>query len=201
MRRELKIIVLFLAIFTVIAGVAYPLLVTGIAQVAFYHQANGSLIEQNGAITGSELIGQPFSDPKYFWPRPSATTPVPYNAASSGGSNLGPLNGDLHKQVAQRTAALKAADPTATAPAPVDLVTASASGLDPDITPAAAEYQVPRVAQARNLAEQQVRDLVARHTLYRTLGLWGERRVNVLLLNLALDELAAAPQTQSRPHD
>jgi K+-transporting ATPase ATPase C chain len=139
---------------------------------------------------GSELIGQAFSDPRYFWSRPSATAPVPYNAGSSGGSNLGPTNPDLGKQVQERVEALRAADPGNTRPVPVDLVTASASGLDPDLSPAAAEFQVPRVARARGLAESAVRDLVSAHTSPRFLGVLGEPRVNVLELNLALDERA-----------
>jgi potassium-transporting ATPase KdpC subunit len=189
MRRQLKIIVLFLAIFTVITGVAYPLIVTGIAQVAFHHQANGSLIEKNDSITGSELIGQHFSDPKYFWGRLSATSPVPYNAGASSGSNYGPSNPELTKAVQARLEALKAADPDNNLPVPADLVTFSASGLDPDISVAAANYQLTRVARNRGLSQVIVLDLVNRFTEARQLGILGEPRVNVLKLNQALDAL------------
>lgn len=189
MRQQLKIIILFLVVFTVITGVLYPLVVTGIAQIAFHHQANGSLIEQNGSITGSELIGQPFSDPKYFWGRLSATSPVPYNADSSSGSNLGPTNPDLIKTVQARIDALKAVDPDNNQPIPVDLVTSSASGLDPDISVAAANYQTARVAKFRGLSAETVSGLVIRFTEGRQLGILGEPRVNVLKLNQALDAL------------
>ena len=172
---------------TLITGVAYPLAVTGIAKVAFPSQADGSLIVKDGKVAGSSLIGQPFDDPKYFWGRPSATSPSPYNAASSSGSHLGPTNPALTKAVQERVDALRAADPGNTAPVPVDLVTASGSGLDPHISPAAALYQVGRVARARKLDETTVRELVARHTEDRQLGFLGEPRVNVLALNLALD--------------
>jgi K+-transporting ATPase ATPase C chain len=172
---------------SLITGVAYPLVVTAIARVAFPHQAGGSLIVKDGTIVGSALIGQPFDDPKYFWGRPSATSPHPYNAGASSGSNQGPTNPALIKAVQQRVDALRAADPGTTAPVPVDLVTASASGLDPHISPAAALYQVRRVAKARNLDEATVRQLVATHTQGRQLGFLGEPRVNVLALNLALD--------------
>jgi K+-transporting ATPase ATPase C chain len=190
MLRLLLQSVLCLAVLTILTGLVYPLLITGVAEVAFPHQAHGSLITHGGRAVGSELIGQAFSDPRYFWSRPSATTPMPYNAGSSGGSNLGPTNPDLGKQVKERVEALRMADPGNTQPVPVDLVTASASGLDPDLSPAAAELQVPRVAKARGLAESAVRDLVRTHTRQRLLGVIGEPRVNVLELNLALDERA-----------
>ncbi len=176
-----------LIIFTVITGIAYPLLVTGIAQAVFPYQANGSLIVKDGKVVGSALIGQVFDDPKYFWGRPSATSPFGYNAASSSGSNLSPTNPDLIKAVQGRVDALRAADPENKAPVPVDLVTASASGLDPHISPAAALYQVSRVARERKLSPDAVRALVEKHTEGRTLGFLGEPRVNVLALNLALD--------------
>jgi K+-transporting ATPase ATPase C chain len=176
-----------LIFFTLITGVAYPLVVTGIAQVIFPFKANGSLIVKDGKVVGSALIGQVFDEPKYFWSRPSATSPFGYNAASSSGSNLSPTNPDLIKAVQGRVEALRAADPGNTAPVPVDLVTASGSGLDPHISPAAALYQVPRVARERKLAPDAVRALVERNTDGRFLGLLGEPRVNVLTLNLALD--------------
>jgi K+-transporting ATPase ATPase C chain len=179
-----------LAVLALITGLLYPLAMTGIAALAFPHKAHGSVVLCDGKPVGSELIGQAFQSPRYFWSRPSATTPVPYNGESSSGSNLGPTNPDLKKQVTDRVAALRAADPGHAGPVPVDLVTASASGLDPDISPAAAEYQVPRVARERSLPESTVRGLVATHTKGRTLGVLGEPRVNVLALNLALDELA-----------
>jgi len=190
MGRQLRSAVIFLAIFTIVTGVIYPLIVTGIAQVAFHHQANGSLIESNdGKYIGSELIGQPFDDPGYFWGRPSATTPFPYNAASSSGSNYGPLNPVLLDGIQKRIKALKAADPDNTLPIPVDLVTYSASGLDPHISIAAALYQVPRVARQRGLSQTQVLALINRFTQGRQLGILGEPRVNVLLLNQALDRI------------
>jgi K+-transporting ATPase ATPase C chain len=179
--------VMSLLLFTVVTGIIYPLLVTGLAQIAFPHQANGSVITKNGKVVGSELLGQEFNDPKYFWGRLSATTPYPYNGGSSSGSNLGPNNPDLMKSVQARIDALHAADPDNSAKIPVDLVTASASGLDPHISLAAAEYQIPRVAQARRLDETAVRTVVAAHTEGRWLGLFGEPVVNVLELNLALD--------------
>jgi K+-transporting ATPase ATPase C chain len=189
--QELRPAILVLILLTVLTGVAYPLLVTGIAQLVFPVQANGSLIERDGNVLGSALVGQPFSEPKYFWSRPSATGPVPYNAGASSGSNQGPLNPALADAVQARISALKAADPGQTAPVPVDLVTASGSGLDPHISPAAADYQVPRVARTRGLPEDQVRTLLAQHTEGRQLGILGEPRVNVLELNFALD--AARP--------
>lgn len=191
MLKELKPALLVLALMTVLTGVAYPLLVTGIAQGLLPNQANGSLIEQDGKIVGSAFIGQPFSDPKHFWGRPSATGPVPYNAAASSGSNLGPLNPALEEAVKARIDALKAADPanTNTAPIPVDLVTASASGLDPHISPAAARWQAPRIARLHGLSEAEVVKLIDANTDGRQLGLLGEPRVKVLTLNLALDRL------------
>jgi K+-transporting ATPase ATPase C chain len=178
-----------LLVMTVITGLIYPLVATGVAQVLFPHQANGSLIERDGKPIGSELIGQSFTDPKYFWGRPSATTPQPYNGTGSNGSNLGPTNPALRDAVQQRIDALHAADPGNTAPVPSDLVTASGSGLDPEISPAAAQYQVARVARLRNLSVDQVQTLVVQATQGRQLGLLGEARVNVLQLNLVLDGL------------
>ncbi len=189
MLAHLRVATRMLLLLTGLTGVVYPLVVTGIAQVVFPYQATGSLITQAGKPVGSELIGQPFDAPKYFWCRPSATGPFPYNAGASSGSNLGPTNPDLLKAVADRVEALKKADPGQTAPVPVDLVTASGSGLDPDITPAAAFYQVHRVAKVRGLDEAAVRQLVEQHIQGRQFGLLGEPRVNVLKLNLALDSL------------
>lgn len=195
MLRSIRQIVMMLVILSVITGLIYPLVVTGIAQVVFQHQTNGSLIVKDGKAVGSELIGQPFADPKYFWPRPSATSVTggtdsqPYNAANSGGSNLGPLSPSLAENVARRVEVLRSADPAHRAGVPVDLVTASASGLDGDISPAAAEYQVLRVAKARGVDEPTIRRLVAEHTHARQLGVLGEPRVSVLALNLALDGL------------
>lgn len=187
--KQLVTSILAVLIFTLITGLLYPLLVTAIAQVAFPEKANGSMLRRNGAVLGSELIGQPFSDPKYFWSRPSATAPFPYNAASSGGSNYGPTNPALLDEVNGRLADLKKVDSLNSAPIPVDLVTSSASGLDPHISVAAAGYQVPRVARARGLGEDRVREIVERCTTGRSLGFIGEPHVNVLDLNLALDDI------------
>jgi K+-transporting ATPase ATPase C chain len=187
---------MFLGLFTLLTGVLYPLLVTAVAQTFFRHQANGSLIEQEGVIVGSELIGQPFDDPAYFWGRPSLTGPYPYNGAASTGSTIAPSNPALTERVAARIAALEEADPANTQPIPVDLVTASGSGLDPHISLAAAEYQVERVARIRELETVIVRQLVAEYTEGRTFGLLGEPRVNVLRLNLALDALSAGLELQ-----
>jgi K+-transporting ATPase ATPase C chain len=178
-----------LIVMTVLVGLLYPLLVTVVAQTAFRGAADGSLVYQDGKLIGSTLIGQSFSDPKHFWGRPSATTPQPYNGLGSTGSNLGPLNPALLKQVEDSVKALRAADPDNRLPVPVDLVTASASGLDPHISPAAAYYQSTRVARARSLPLGQVEALIAAHEESPLLGVLGERRVNVLELNLALDRL------------
>jgi potassium-transporting ATPase KdpC subunit len=187
MRRLIRNALMMLLALTTLTGVIYPLLVTGVAQVVFPARSNGSLIVRGGKPVGSALIGQPFSDPRYFWGRPSATAPFAYNAASSAGSNLGPTNPALADAVRQRIAALRAADPGNTAPVPVDLVTASGSGLDPHISPAAAEYQIARVAHLRGLPVDAVRKLVTGATEKRQLRVLGEPRVNVLALNLALD--------------
>jgi potassium-transporting ATPase KdpC subunit len=176
-----------LAVISVITGIAYPFVVTGISQAIFPGQANGSLIAKAGKIAGSSLIGQQFTDPKHFWGRPSATSPYAYNAASSGGSNQGPANPALIDAVTARVKALKEADPGNNRPIPVDLVTASGSGLDPHVSVAAAEYQIGRVANARGLPISKVRELVEKHTERRQLGFLGEPRVNVLELNLDLD--------------
>ena len=176
-----------LVVLTALTGVVYPLVTWGIAQWVFPGAANGSLIAQNGKIVGSALIGQPFDDPKYFWSRPSATSPQPYNGAASSGSNQGPTNPALADAVKDRIKALRDADPANTATVPADLVTASGSGLDPEISIAAAEYQLARVARARGMPADPVRDLVSANTLRRTFGILGEPRVNVVKLNLALD--------------
>jgi K+-transporting ATPase ATPase C chain len=189
MLKMLKQSVIILVTLGITVGAIYPLAVTGIARGLFSHEARGSMIVQDGKVLGSELIGQPFSDLGYFWSRPSATAPVPYNAAASTGSNLGPTNPALLQAVEKRIQALRAADPDNTGPVPVDLVTPSGSGLDPHISPAAAEYQVERVARARGLTTSAVRALVAEHTEGRQWGVFGEPRVNVLKLNLALDAL------------
>jgi K+-transporting ATPase ATPase C chain len=190
MRSEFRAAVVLLLLFTVLAGGIYPLLVTGAAKLAFPRQAEGGLIALNGHLVGSRLVGQPFDDPKYFWGRLSATSPVPYEARASAGSNYGPLNPALLDAARARIATLQAADPEARGPVPVDLVTASGSGLDPDLSPAAAEFQAARVARVRGLALEQVQALVRAYTRRRTFGVLGEPRVNVLELNLALDALA-----------
>ena len=187
MRTHLRPAIVSLALLSVLTGLAYPTVVTVVAQLIFPGQANGSLIVKDGTPIGSRLIGQTFDDPKYFWGRPSATSPFGYNAGASVGSNLSPTNADLIKTVQGRVDALRAADPGNTAPVPVDLVTASGSGLDPHISPAAALYQAGRVATARNLDEARVRELVGQHTEGRLWGVLGEPRVNVLALNVALD--------------
>jgi K+-transporting ATPase ATPase C chain len=187
MSRILRQSIALLLLLTLVTGVAYPLAVTAFAQLLFPTAANGSVLVRDGKPVGSALIGQPFSDPRYFWGRPSATSPFPYNAAASGGSNLGPTNPALADAVKQRIEALRAADPGNTKPVPVDLVTASGSGLDPQISPAAAEFQVERVARARGMNADEVRKLVAAATQKRQWRIFGEPRVNVLQLNLALD--------------
>lgn len=197
MYRQLRPALMMLLIWTVLTGVAYPLVVTALAQVLFRTQANGSLIPlANGRLAGSTLIGQAFTQAQYFWSRPSATAPYPYNAAASSGSNLGPSNPALLEAVKTRIQALKKNDPGNTRPIPIDLVTASGSGLDPHISPAAADYQVERVARVRKLDPRRLRELVRAHTEDRQWGWLGERRVNVLELNLALD---AEPQTGRHP--
>ena len=187
MVSQLKPAIRMLFFLTIITGLIYPLTVTGIAQLVFPNQANASLIVADGTTIGSSLIGQPFDDPKYFWGRPSATAPYPYNAAASSGSNLGPTNPALVDEVKVRVQALHDADPSNTAPIPVDLATSSGSGLDPNISIAAALYQVPRVARARGLSEDTVRSRVEQFTEDRQFGILGEPRVNVVRLNLALD--------------
>lgn len=191
MGKLLRQAAVLLLLLTAITGLLYPLAVTGLAQLAFPHQADGSLIRRDGKPVGSTLIGQSFTDPRYFWGRPSATTPQPYDGMASGGSNLGPSNPALTDVVEARITALRAVDPGNHMPVPVDLVTASGSGLDPDISPAAALYQVNRVARVRGLPPAAVRALVTSHTQGRQFLVLGEPRVNVLRLNLALDRLAA----------
>ena len=191
MLRSLRPAAILLALFSLLTGVVYPLAVTACAQLLFPRQANGSLVTSNGRVVGSSLIGQAFDSARYFWGRPSATAPVPYNAAASTGSNLGPTNPALEAVVRERVQALRAAHPDqADRPIPVDLVTASGSGLDPHVSPAAALFQVHRIAQARTLTDARVRDLVLEHVQGRSLGVLGEPRVNVLELNMALDALA-----------
>ncbi|HDR9469485.1 potassium-transporting ATPase subunit KdpC [Burkholderia multivorans] len=192
MKSLIRPLVVIFVVLTAVTGLAYPAVLTAFGQAVFPWQANGSLIERNGQVVGSALIGQSFDAPKYFWGRLSATSPMPYNAAGSGGSNLGPLNPSLAEQVKARIAALRDAGTDLSKPVPVDLVTASASGLDPEITPAAAAYQIERVANARHLSRETVAQLVAANTTARQFGVLGEPRVNVLKLNLALDAAQAA---------
>ncbi|HQX51339.1 MAG TPA: potassium-transporting ATPase subunit KdpC [Planctomycetaceae bacterium] len=187
MKAHLRPCVVLFALLTLLTGVAYPALITVIAQVVFYDQANGSVIMRDGKAVGSELIGQTFDDPSYFWGRPSATGPTAYNAAASSGSNLGPTNPALLDAIKARVEAIRAAHPDQTKSVPVDLVTASGSGLDPHISPAAAEYQVGRVAKVLAISEDKVRELIANNTDGRSFGLLGEPRVNLLRLNLSLD--------------
>jgi K+-transporting ATPase ATPase C chain len=189
MFRQLRPVLMVFLLLTVATGIIYPLLVTGVAQLAFPERANGSLIRREGGYAGSELIGQPFDDPKYFWGRLSATADFPYNSASSSGSNLGPSNPALVEAVKARVEALQKADPGNKSSIPIDLVTSSGSGLDPHITAAAALYQAPRVARARGLSEDQIRRLLDQFSEDRQWGFLGEPRVNVLKLNLALDHL------------
>ncbi|MEW6776205.1 MAG: potassium-transporting ATPase subunit KdpC [Bdellovibrionota bacterium] len=189
MRSQLRPALASLLILTIVTGLIYPAAVTAIGQIVFPEEANGSLIAQDGKIRGSSLIGQPFSSPGYFWPRLSATGPTPYNGGISSGSNLGPINPALQQAVQGRISQLQQADPANPAPIPVDLVTASGSGLDPHISPAAAYWQVSRVAKARNRPEEEIWSLVSKSIERRTLGILGEPRVNVLRLNLALDGL------------
>jgi K+-transporting ATPase ATPase C chain len=192
--KHLRRAIITILMFTVITGLLYPLLVTGLAQVVFPGKANGSLLKKDERVVGSELIGQPFSDPKYFWGRPSATSPFAYNAGASSGSNYGPLNPALLDTVKKRVHDLRAADPQNTQPIPVDLVTASGSGLDPHISVAAARHQISRVARSRGMSAEQVRSLLDQYTEGRQFSFLGEARVNVLELNLALDEMKSFSQ-------
>jgi K+-transporting ATPase ATPase C chain len=189
MKNLFRPLIVIFVVLTAITGLAYPAVMTAFGQAAFHDQANGSLVEQNGKVVGSALIGQQFDAPQYFWGRLSATSPMPYNAQGSSGSNLGPTNPALLDEVKGRLDALKAAGTDMSKPVPVDLVTSSGSGLDPEISPAAAAYQVERVAKARNVAANDVQALVDRYTTGRQFGVFGEARVNVLKLNLALDEM------------
>lgn len=198
MRSLLRPALVLLALFTLATGVLYPLLITAVAQLAFAEQANGSLVASSERPIGSALIGQPFTSPRYFWGRPSATSPAPYQATASTGSNLGPSNPALHEAVRGRVAAHLAAAPSRSAePVPIELVTTSGSGLDPHLSPAGALYQVPRVARARGLDEAALRELVKRQVEQRLLGLIGEPVVNVLALNLALDRLTSAADART----
>ncbi|REG61667.1 K+-transporting ATPase ATPase C chain [Paraburkholderia sp. BL6669N2] len=189
MKNLLRPLIVIFAVLAAVTGLAYPAVMTAVGQAAFHDQANGSLLEQDGKVVGSKLIGQQFDAPQYFWGRLSATSPMPYNAQGSGGSNLGPTNPALLDEIKGRLDALKAAGTDMSKPVPVDLVTSSGSGLDPEISPAAAAYQIERVAKARKLAANDVQALVDRYTSGRQFGILGEPRVNVLQLNLALDEM------------
>jgi potassium-transporting ATPase KdpC subunit len=189
MKNLFRPLIVIFAVLTAVTGLAYPAVMTAVGQAAFHEQANGSLIEQDGKVVGSKLIGQQFDAPQYFWGRLSATSPMPYNATNSGGSNLGPTNPALLDEIKGRLDALKAAGTDMSKPVPVDLVTSSGSGLDPEISPAAAAYQIERVANARKVSVNDVQALVDRYTSGRQFGILGEPRVNVLQLNLALDEL------------
>ncbi|GGY07707.1 potassium-transporting ATPase subunit KdpC [Paludibacterium paludis] len=189
--KQLRPVITVFGLLAVVTGLAYPLAMTGVSQALFPDKANGSLIVKGGRIVGSELIGQNFSGPNYFWGRPSATAPMPNNGANSGGSNLGPTNPAAVEAVKARIAALKAAGPVPDGPVPADLVQASASGLDPEITPAAALYQVPRIAKVRNIPIERVKHIVDANTMGHQFGVMGQPRVNVLKLNLALDQLKA----------
>jgi potassium-transporting ATPase KdpC subunit len=194
--RQIKTAISLLVFFTLLTGLIYPGIITGIAQLFFPWQANGSLINQNGKIVGSVLIGQSFTNSNYFWGRPSATSPYPYNAANSSGSNLGPSNPDLFTAISGRVETFHQADPDNHAFIPVDLVTASGSGLDPDISPLAAMYQIHRIAKVRGLSEQAVQGLIQQLVSQRTFGILGEPRINVLSLNLALDRLHSSSAVQ-----
>ena len=187
MKAYIRPCLVLFVLFTLLTGVAYPALITALAQTVFHYQANGSVVMQDGKAVGSELIGQLFDDPRYFWGRPSATGPTGYNAAASSGSNLGPTNPALLDAIQSRVEAIRASHPDQSGSVPVDLVTASGSGLDPHISPAAAEYQVARVAKARDLSEDKVRELIASNTEGRSFGVLGEPRINVLRLNLSLE--------------
>lgn len=189
MKNLFRPLIVIFAVLTAVTGLAYPAVMTAVGQAAFSNQANGSMLEQNGKVVGSKLIGQQFDAPQYFWGRLSATSPMPYNPQASGGSNLGPTNPALLDEVKGRIDALKAAGTDMSQPVPVDLVTSSGSGLDPEISPAAAAYQIERIAKARKLAANDVQALVDRYTSGRQFGIFGEPRVNVLQLNLALDEM------------